>query len=241
MALAPLQWLQSAWAADGVSEFLSALLGGAFAIIAQLLAFRHDRKKDDKRIADEAKARAWSIYFKISQAHEAIGATARELAEARKSADDQKIELWQILQFPPHEWSVVSWEIGELVLLIDHKHFDLMQRYQEATWWLSNAVQSTRLYRELRMEFLRGIPSDVRGDRGTVELGPEELRAVMPTIAHLRSLSLSLETVITGQHPDVRKLMKDYADAMKGLCGHRPKLEFTDESDATATPENPAS
>ncbi len=221
--------IRQTWGTDGVSEFLSALLGGFFAIAAQWLAFWHERKQDSKKAAEQRKALAWSIYFKISQANEAISATTKGIKDASDQARQQGMELWQVLQFPPHDWESVSWNVEELVLLLDHRLFDLMQRYQEAVWWLSNLVQSVRLYRELRVEFLRSIPSDVTGDRGVAEMTADEMRAINPTIAHLRSLALSLQEVVGKQAPAIRQLQKDFVEVMKPLAGHRPTLEFRDE------------
>ena len=217
------------WLTPGVSEFLAALLGGGITIGAQYVALKHDRKKETERIGEERKAFAWAIYFKISEVNEALSATAKELREAREKASVAEVELWQVLQFPPHDWRATSWDIGELVLLIDHKKFELMQRYQESVLWLSNFIQSAKFYRELRIDFLRQTPSDVQGDRGSIKVGPDNRSIVMPTIAHLRSVANSLETVILSQQPDVRQLMKDYAIAMKEMIGSQPNLEFLDE------------
>ena len=151
------------WSIPGVSEFLSALLGGAVTMTAQFIALRHDREKEASRQTNEQKAQAWAIFFKISQAFEALDATAKELTQHRATANQQNLELWQTLQFPPHDWNTATWEIGELVFLIDNKRFDLMQRYQEAICWLTNLVQSVKLYREMRMDFLTKTPSNVRG------------------------------------------------------------------------------
>lgn len=221
--------LQSAWLADGVSEFASALLGGAFAVGVQQMAVRHDRRKDDKKAADDKKAQAWAIFFKISTIHEALTAALGDIERDSKSAEAAKAELWQFLQFPPHDWREVQWEIAELLVLIDHKMLGLMQRYQEATLWLSNFIQSAKLYREMRVEFLRGRPSAVRGDIGTMRVTKAEHDAIMPTIVHLRSLAVSLSAVIPAQQRDVRDLLIEYAGTMKELVGERPNLEFPNE------------
>jgi hypothetical protein len=213
----------------GVSEFLSALLGGGVTMAAQFLALRHDREKEAKRQTNKKKAQAWSIYFKISQAHEALTATAAKLREHRANASEHGWELWQSLQFPPHDWNTVTWDIGELVLLIDNKRFELMQRYQEAMWWLSNLTQSVRYYREMRFEFVTKMPSSVDGDGGSFEVTPENHTSIMPTIVHLKSLSESMEAVILKQAPDARKLLIDYVAAMEEMVGTKPSIQFVVE------------
>lgn len=223
-------FVQATWLTDGVSEFVSALLGGAFAIGAQQLAVRHDRKKDAKIVADQNKGRAWAIYFKVSSIHEALTEVWKTIEEAKATADAANMELWQVLQFPPHDWREVHWETAELVLLIDHKLFRLMQSYQEGTWWLSNYIQSARRYREMRLEFLQGRPGSIKGNMGVITLKDQaEHDAIMPTIVHLRTLADSLAEVISAQQPDARKLLKDYAAAMKDMIGHGPTIEFKDE------------
>jgi hypothetical protein len=204
------------WGTPGVSEFLSALLGGSVTLVAQFLALRHDREKEAHQQANEQKAQA-------------LTATAKELSRHRKTADLKNLQLWQILQFSPHDWNTVTWDINELVLLIDNKHFDLMQRYQEVIWWLSNLVQSVQFYREMRIEFLTKTPSEVQGDRGSIAVTRENSDAIMPTIAHLKSMSESLEAVILKQAPEARKLLKDYADTMKTMIGMKPNIQFLDE------------
>jgi hypothetical protein len=226
------RFLLKVWEAPGISEFLSAVLGGAVTLAAQFIALRSDRKKEAVRAKDQQKALAWAIYFKISEANEALSATVMELREARQKADEHKVQLWQILQFPPHDWNVIRWDITELVFLMDYDQFDLMQRYQEATMWLSNLVQSVRFYRELRVEFLRSTPSDVNGDVGSFYVDQSNAAAIMPTIVHLDSVSTSLEKVITKQQPEVRQLVKDFVDAMDTMIGKRPNLTFLDEQAA---------
>lgn len=226
---------QIVWSTDGVSEFASALLGGVFAVGVQQMAAWHDRRKDAKKAADEKKAQAWAIFFKLSTIHEALTSALADIERDRKSAEAAKAELWQFLQFPPHDWREVQWEIAELLVLIDHKKLDLMRRYQEATVWLSNFIQSSKLYREMRVEFFRSRSSSVEGDMGTMRLTKAEYDAVMPTIVHLRSLADSISSVIPVQQRDGRHLLVEYAEAMKELIGHRPNLEFADEKSRAAT------
>lgn len=229
-------FLQNLWLIDGISEFASALLGGGFAIAAQQLALRHDRKKEAQRISEEKKARGWAVFFKIHEINEVFSNALIDIEEAKKISGAEKLELWQILQFPPHDMRELQWDIDELVLLIDAKLFDVMQRYQEAVLWLSNFIQSSQYYREMRVEFLRGRSSSVSGDRGSMLISnKEEYDAVMPTIVHLRSLANSLAQVIGSQQPDVRQLFTDYTEAMGNLIGHRPKIEFVAGANAAAT------
>ena len=219
------------WSTSGVSEFLSVLLGGGVTLLAQFLALRHDREKEAIRHTNEQKAQAWAIYFKISEAHEALTATAAELCQHRQMAVSRNVDLWQVLQFPPHEWNNLTWEISELVFLVDKGSFGLMQRYQEVMWWLSNLIQSIRLYRIMRTEFLTKTPSDVIGDIGSLTMTEENRNQIMPTIAHLKSLSESLEAVVMKQAPDSRALLKDYIIEMQKMVGSSPKqVEFTDEN-----------
>jgi hypothetical protein len=217
------------WTTNGVAEFLSALLGGGVTMGAQYLALQNDREKEAERRADEQRGLGWAIYFKISQAHEALTDTANALRQARQTADARGDELWQVFQFPPHDWDTVEWQTGELVLLIEHREFDLMQRYQEIVWWVSNLVQGARLYRSMRLEFFTSQPADVAGDQGTMTVEHEKMRMMMPTIAHLRSLANSLEETILAQQPDARKLLRDYAVAMQKIVGGRPEIQFKDE------------
>lgn len=219
-------FVQSVWLTPGVSEFASALLGGAFAIGAQQLAIQQDRKRDSTAKIEENKARAWAIYFKISNAFEALNWALGDIEKAQAKADAKNSELWNFLQFPPHDLAQVQWEIEELIFLIDFKKLYFLERYRAVLLWMSNLTQSCALYREMRVEFLRAHPATVEGDGGVMEFTQSELKAVMPTIVHLRSLSNSIATTVSSQQPDAKKLLTDYAEAMKGLIGHRPKLEF---------------
>lgn len=237
MTLDLVRVVRDLWLTPGVSEFLAAVFGGSVTLGAQFIAMRHDRKKEAERLSHEKKAQAWAIFFKISEVHEALSAAAADLKEARRVASARKNDLWQALQFPPHDWNSNGWEIGELVFLLDKKQFGLMQRYQQATVWLSNLIQSTKYYRELRVEFLRNTPSDVQGTQGSIAVGPENRAALMPTIAHLRSLADSLEKVVLAQQPDARQLLIDYAAAMKGMIGVQPNLTFADAVDGNEATE----
>lgn len=218
--------LLAVWSTPGLSEFAAALLGGSITIVAQYVALRHDSKRQQAQHDEARKANAWAVFFKISESDEALAATASVLRSARTMAHAQAVELWQVLQFPPHDWNPVRWEINELVFLVDQKQFGLMQRYQESIMWLSNLVQSTKYYRELRVEFLRSVPAHVEGDHGQIEVGPENHSILMPTIAHLRTLAESLENVVLAQAQAARTLRLDFAAAMEQMIGHKPKLEF---------------
>lgn len=183
------------------------------------------------------KAHAWAIFFKINEIHEVISSAAKDIARAVEIANAKKMDLWQILQFSPHDPRELYWETPELVLLIDHKQFDVMIRYQEATIWLTNFIQSAKLYREMRLKFLINNPSSVDGDSGTMTVTDEQLKVIMPTIAHLNTLANSLAKVISDQQPDIRKLLRDYARTMKVMIGTAPQLEFLDEKKAGPTPD----
>lgn len=100
---------------------------------AQRLALAHDREKEEARRADEQKARAWSMFFKIHHVLEATTALADSIDQARRRANERGEALWQTLQFPSHDWEKVDHNNEELLLLIEHKQLDIMQRYQEAT------------------------------------------------------------------------------------------------------------
>lgn len=218
--------MTTAWGTPGVSEFLSVLLGGSITLGAQRWALRHDREKEAARRRDEQKGLAWSIYFKISEVNETLTRNLDDLRKARAIATASGRELWQVIQTPPHDPSVVQWRTEELVLLIDHKQFDLMERYRLATLWLSNIVQSTRTLREMRVEFLNNTPSDVQGTTGAIMMDESNRRTLMPRIAHLRMLSESMESVVQSQQPQVLQLLKDYAAAMKQMIGMAPLLDF---------------
>lgn len=223
--------ISSVWRTDGVSEFVAALIGGGFALAAQQMAVLHDRKQAALAETERAKARAWAIFFKINEVHEIILATAKHISEAREAAELKKLDLWQTLQFPPHDHRELQWETEELVLLIDHRKFDIMTEYQQATVWLANLIQSVQLYREMRIAFLTGAPSTIEdgGESGTMALTKEQYDAAMPTVAHLQLLANSLEEVITAQRADMRKLLLDYVSAMKDMIGSAPQMEFADE------------
>lgn len=219
-------WIASVWLTDGVSEFVAALIGGGFALTAQQMAVRHDRKQAELKDIERAKAQAWAIFFKINDIHEIIGSTSKHISEARETAKAKKLDLWQTLQFPPHDHRELRWETEELVLLIDHKKFDVMTDYQQATVWLANLIQSVQLYREMRIAFLTGNPSsmDEGGESGTMIMTNEQHDAAMPTVAHLSSLADSLEKVLSVQHADMRKLLLDYVAAMKDMIGVAPQM-----------------
>lgn len=222
----------------GASEFaaavLGALVGGGMTLLAQQLAIFHDREKETARRSERQAAVAWSIYFKISEVFEVLTHLARDIAQARAIAQQTRRELWQIFQCPPHDPPIVTWTTEELVLLIEERQFDLMERYRQATGWLSNMVQSMRIYREIRLEFLMHMPSDVEGTEGSFVLDASNKREVLPRIAHLRSLSESMESVVIEQQPDTQKLLKDYVAAMKSVIGRTPELVFDTDPNWTA-------
>lgn len=191
---------------------------------AQWAALRHDRKKEESRRKDEQKALAWAIFFKIKDAYEGLTSAGQDLIEARASANAQGLELWQVFQAPVHDLSPVQWTPEELVLLVDHRQLDLMQRYQMATIWLANLIQSLRLYRDMRIEFLSSTPSQMQGNSGTISVNATNQQTILPRVGHLRSLSDSLEAVVHSQQPDARQLLIDYAAAMKPMIGTSPEL-----------------
>jgi hypothetical protein len=222
-----------------VSEFAAALLGaivgGAMTLLAQQLAIRHDREKETIKRSQGQAATAWSIYFKTSEVFEVLTHLSRDIAQARKVASQTRRELWQIFQCAPHDPPIVAWNTEELVFLIEQRQFDLMERYREATAWLSNMAQSMRTYREMRLSFLMETPSNVTGTTGAVIVDDKNRGELMPRIAHLRSLSESMAEVVAIQQPKVRKLLEDYGRAMKTMIGRSPDLVFDD-----AEPAKPA-
>ncbi len=217
---------RSIWGTPGTSEFASACLGGASALIAQYIANRHERRIQTEQRNDEKRARAWAIFFKINNIHETLSHGLKEIKACKERSEKAGLELWQILQFAPHIDEPVAWDIEELVLLVDHREFELMNNYQQATVWLSNFIQSSTMYRDMRLEFVRNRPSTVDGDMASIEADKKELEVIMPTVAHLRSLSNSLEAVVSAQQPEVRKLLLAYCTAMKKIAGESPTLEF---------------
>lgn len=223
------EWIAAFWRIDGISEFAAALIGGGFALTAQQMAITSDRKRSEVRLKDEAKARAWAIFFKINEVFETLNGGAKEIAAAKTRAQAEQLDLWQTLQFPPHDSRELNWETEELVLLIDHGQLELMAEYQRATVWMANYIQSAQLYREMRLEFLMSMPSKIEGQSGVMELTDKELAAAMPKIAHLRTLADSLDEVITAQANDMRKVLKKYSVTMKEMIGTAPELEFRDE------------
>ena len=220
----------AAWVTPGVSEFLAALIGGGMTMLAQSLALKHDREKEKVRqIADDL-ATAWGIFFKLSAANNVITATNSELRKARELANQRGTDLWQTLQPPAHDWDRVICEPTELVFLLKKSQFDILHRYQLATVWMSNLVQSTRTYREMRLEFLMSTPSAMRGTSGSLQVDDTNRNVVMPKIAHLKSLSESMETVVAAQYPQVRQLLLDYSAGMKAMVGVSPQIEIMDEA-----------
>jgi hypothetical protein len=199
-------------------------MGGAMTLIAQRWALSHDREKEETRRTDEQRAFGWSIFFKTLEAFEAMSALSSDVESARLRASAQQEYLWQTLQFPPHDWDVISSSDGELLFLIEKRELEIMQRYQQALRALSNVVQSVRLYREMRVEFLMSTPSDMRGVQGAIEINDANRKELLPRIAHLATLSESLAEVIARQRADTERLLMDYTAAMKRLVGERPEL-----------------
>ncbi|NCU10930.1 MAG: hypothetical protein GXC70_02000 [Sphingomonadaceae bacterium] len=218
--------LSAVWSTPGLSEFASAALGGSITMLAQYLAIRHDRIKERKLVEDRKKALTWAIFFKIKEIFEALTHIRNDIIEAEKRASQSGLELWQVYQVPLGEFPRQAWEVDELMILIDNKHFDLMQNYQMATLWLSNVVDSTNLYRQMRTEFLLSTPARVDGTHGAIEMSQEEAQVIMPKIAHLRSLSASIADVIKTQQPEVRNLLESYVRAMRSMAGSAPQLEL---------------
>lgn len=196
------------------------------AMLAQRWALKHDREKEKTRLLNERKAFAWSIFFKTLHVFEAMTALKEHIESARSRADAISSNLWQTLQFPPHDWDAVSYENGELLFLIEHRELRTMQEYQQATRWLSSLVQSVRLYRDMRVELLSTVPSEMTGTEGSMIVDSSNRAAIMPRIAHLESLSDSLEAVVRVQHPQVKRLLTDYADTMKRIIGQSPELDL---------------
>lgn len=223
------------WSTPGISEFVAAILGaivgGGMTLLAQQWALKHDREKENARRNQQREGIVWSIYFKISEVHELLTSLAREIAQARAVAKQTKRELWQIFQCPPHDSPIVAWNTEELVLLIQERQFGLMEEYRQATSWLSNMVQSMRTYREMRLDFLMQMPSNVEGTTGSFVLDETNKLEALPRIAHLRSLSESMETVVLAQQPDAQKLLVAYAAAMKSMIGRSPNLVFDTDSE----------
>jgi hypothetical protein len=224
--------LKATWGTPGVSEFLSAALGGAMAMAAQWIALRHDRKKEEAKRSDEQKGTAWAIYFKISQAFEQFTWVWQEMREARELANQSARQLWQVFQAPPHDLKPISLETSELVFLIDHKRFDLMENYRLVTVWTTNLAQSLQKFGEMRLEFLSCIPSEMKGQQGSFFVDETNRREIMPRISFLQSLCDSLEEVVNAQRPDLRKLLLDYVAAMKSMIGSSPQLQLTDTQKA---------
>lgn len=216
----------SAWKTAGVSEFLAAGLGGWMTMLAQRLALKHDREKEDARRADVQKARAWAIFFKIHHVMEATTALHNHTKEARERADAMGGDLWQALQFPANDWERVTQDYGELLLLVEHRKLDIMQRYQESMVWISSLIQSVKMYRDMRVEFLSSSPSDMSGSQGTLTVNNENHQHLMPKIAHLKSLSESIEGVLRVRQPEMQLLITDYIAAMKSMVGQSPELEL---------------
>ena len=215
------------WSKPGVSEFASAALGGLMTILAQWVALRHDRKKEDGRIRDKQRALAWAIFFKIHHVFEALTHIKNDIESDEIKANANGVELWQIYQSPVHDVNLVNWETEELMIFIDAKQLSLMQKYQSSISWLSNLVQSTKMYRELRVDFLSSTPAKVEGTTGTIEVKNEEAVRIMPRIAHLRSLSDSILNVVKSQQPDVRALLEGYVAIMKPIAGSAPVMELS--------------
>lgn len=220
------QAIGAAWSTAGVSEFLAALVGGGMTLLAQRWALSHDRQKEDARRCNEQRAFGWSIFFKTLDAFEALTALAKHVEEAADRAASSRGYLWQTLQFPPHDWDVVICDRGELFFLIQNRQFELMQRYQQVVRGLSNVIQSARLYREMRVEFLTSTPSDMRGVQGAIEINDSNRAALLPRIAHLATLSESLAKVILSLQAESQQLLLDYASVMKELVGQRPELDL---------------
>lgn len=240
-------FLKATWETPGVSEFLSALLGGAMTMAAQGFALRHDRKKEDARRRDDQKGTAWAIYFKISLTFEQFTWVWQELQTARELANRTKRSLWQVFQAPPHDLELIKWETSELVFLVDKKQFDLMERYRLATVWMSNLVQSLSMVGEMRLEFLSSVPSDMKGlepgrlsQEGSFVVDETNSRELMPRISFLQSMTDSLEEVVNAQRPDLRQLLLDYVAAMKPMIGHSPTLDLRDEKNAGQGEREPA-
>ena len=218
--------IQVLWSKPGVSEFASAALGGSMTMLAQWIALRHDRKKEDGRFRDRQKALAWTVFFKIHHVFESLTHIKNEVEDAKRVALKTNVELWQVYQAPAHDAREVNWESDELIILIEFKHLKIMQDYQSSVLWLSNLVQSTKAYREMRVDFLSTTPATVNGTTGTIEADKVELAKLMPKIAHLRSLSTSIASVVQSQQPDVRALLEEYVAVMKPIAGTAPKMEL---------------
>jgi hypothetical protein len=225
-------FLKSTWGTPGVSEFLSAGLGGLMTMAAQWVALVHDRNKEETRRRDEQKGTAWAIYFKISRGFEQFTWVWQELKEARQLANESGRELWQVFGPPPHDLQPISLETSELVFLIDHKQFDLMENYRLVSVWTANLTQSLQKFGEMRLDFLSSIPSDMKGQQGTFFIDESNRRELLPRISFLQSVCDSLESVVNKQRPDLRKLLLDYVAAMKPMIGSSPKLELLDEKNA---------
>lgn len=67
----------------------------------------------------------------------------RELQDAKDIASQSHRQLWQVFQAPPHDLESINLETTELVFLIDHKQFDLMESYRLVTVWTANLTPVT--------------------------------------------------------------------------------------------------
>lgn len=232
-------FFKATWGTPGFSEFLSAALGGALAIAAQWFALRHDRKKEDAKRRNEQKGTAWAIYFKISKAFEQFTWVWKELEDARELANQSERQLWQVFQAPPHDLELLSLETPELVFLLDHKQFHLMENYRLVTVWNANLTQSLRKFGEMRVDFLSSVPSEMNGQNGSFFVDDTNRHDLMPRISFLQSLCDSLESVVNAQRPELRQLLLDYVAAMKPMIGSSPQLELTDEKNAAQSKDGP--
>lgn len=222
----------SLWRAPGASEFLAACVGGSMTLVAQRWALKHDREKEEARRKDEGKAQAWAIFFKTQHVLEATTALKHNIGEARERANQMGEDLWQALQFPAHDWDRVTHDNQELLFLIEHKQLDIMQRYQQSIVWMSSLIQSVRMYRDMRVEFLSSSPSDMSGTQGSLAINSANRRQIMPKIAHLKMLSESIEAVVLDQQPQVEQLINDYIAAMQTMVGQSPQLEIVEQQKA---------
>ena len=88
------------WSKPGASEFASAALGGSMTILAQWVALKHDRSKEEARVSEARRALAWSVFFKIHYIFEVITHIRNDVERDAAKAEASGLELWQCTNHP---------------------------------------------------------------------------------------------------------------------------------------------
>lgn len=205
-----------------------AVLGGAIAAGIQLIPLKESRRQRKEDREETRKALGHSIFLKMIRIH-------GNIQELRKSVDNAFIAAraqgfdgkpWHVVRPFANLPDPVHFSTDEMTLISSMEDDELFELLMRMDGIHNGLIKILALYSTERQSLTDQLPARMEGDKGRIELSPEERKWFEPKMVALDLLVVDLRKRMEKDYEDSSRALKKLHTALVSKLGFTKKLEF---------------